>query len=117
MPSTLNRTTSPRYVEIAGELREHIESAALAPHTLLPSERELSETYQVSRMTARQALTLLENEGYLYRRPPRGTFVAEPRVLFRLGSFSAEVTRAGRHPTPRLLWPHPTTPSPPLQHP
>ena len=115
MPSTLNSTTPPRYVEIAGELREHIESAALAPHTLLPSERELSETYQVSRMTARQALTLLENEGYVYRRPPRGTFVAEPRVLFRVGSFSAEVTRAGRRPGARLLWAEATTPSPFVQ--
>src|SRR5260370_36166397 len=115
MPSTLNSTTSPRYVEIAGELREHIESAALAPNTLLPSERELSETYQVSRMTARQALTLLENEGYVYRRPPRGTFVAEPRVLFRLGSFSAEVARAGRHPGARLLWAEIATPSPSVQ--
>src|SRR5712671_7666400 len=104
MPSTLNSTPSPRYVEIAGELREHIESAALAPHTLLPSERELSETYQVSRMTARQALTLLENEGYVYRRPPRGTFVAEPRVRFHIGSFSEEVSRLGMHPDAKLLW-------------
>jgi GntR family transcriptional regulator len=115
MPPTPNGTTPPRYVEIAGELREHIESAALAPHTLLPSERELSETYQVSRMTARQALTLLENEGYVYRRPPRGTFVAEPRVLFRVGSFSAEVTRAGRRPGARLLWAEATTPTPSVQ--
>ncbi|HJZ26361.1 MAG TPA: GntR family transcriptional regulator, partial [Streptosporangiaceae bacterium] len=65
--------------------------------------------------TARQALTLLENEGYVYRRPPRGTFVAEPRVLFRLGSFSAEVARAGRHPSARLLWAEATTPSPSVQ--
>jgi GntR family transcriptional regulator len=115
MPSTPNSTTPHRYVEIASELREHIESAALAPHTLLPSERELSETYQVSRMTARQALTLLENEGYVYRRPPRGTFVAEPRVLFRVGSFSAEVTRAGRRPGARLLWAEATTPTPSVQ--
>jgi GntR family transcriptional regulator len=105
----------PRYVEIANELREHIESAALAPHTLLPSERELSETYQVSRMTARQALTLLENEGYVYRRPPRGTFVAEPRVLFRVGSFSAEVARAGRRPGARLLSAEAITPPPSVQ--
>jgi len=115
MPPTPNGTTPARYVEIASELREHIESAALAPHTLLPSERELSETYQVSRMTARQALTLLENEGYVYRRAPRGTFVAEPRVLFRVGSFSAEVTRAGRRPGARLLRAEATTPSPSVQ--
>src|ERR1700730_930448 len=121
MPTKTTRTAAPgtaglpRYVEIANELRDHIESAALAPHTLLPSERELSETYQVSRMTARQALTLLENEGYVYRRPPRGTFVAEPRVLFRLGSFSAEVARAGRQPGARLLWAEIATPSPSVQ--
>lgn len=115
MPPTPKSTTPPRYVEIASELREHIGSAALAPHTLLPSERELSETHHVSRMTARQALTLLENEGYVYRRPPRGTFVAEPRVLFRVGSFTAEVTRAGRRPGARLLWAEATTPSPSIQ--
>ncbi|MFD0855394.1 GntR family transcriptional regulator, partial [Actinomadura adrarensis] len=82
--------TSPRYVVIAGELRDRITSEKLAPHTLLPSERELSEIHGVSRMTARQALALLEKEGYVYRRPPRGTFVAEPRVPFHVGSFSDE---------------------------
>ena len=55
-------------------------------------------------MTARQALTLLESEGVVYRRPPRGTFVAEPRVRFHIGSFSEEVSRLGMHPAARLLW-------------
>ena len=76
----------------------------LGPHTLLPSERELAEQHQVSRMTARQALSLLENEGVVYRKPPRGTFVAEPRVRFHIGSFSEEVSRLGRQPAARLLW-------------
>lgn len=75
----------------------------LAPHTLLPSERELGETLGVSRMTARQALTVLANEGYVYRRPPRGTFVAEKRHVFRVGSFSREVERGGRVPTAVVL--------------
>lgn len=96
--------TSPIYVTIAAELRDRITGEALAPHTLLPSERELSEQFGVSRMTARSALTLLENEGYLYRRPPRGTFVAEPRVGFRIGSFSDEITRMGRRPGASVLW-------------
>jgi GntR family transcriptional regulator len=105
----------PRYLEIAADLREHIESAALAPHTLLPSERELSESHHVSRMTARQAVTLLENEGYVYRRPPRGTFVAEPRVTFRVGSFTAEVLRAGRKPSAQLLSAKLAAPSAPVR--
>lgn len=92
------------YVRIAGELRDRILGQGLAPHTLLPSERELGEQYSVSRMTARHALSLLENEGYVYRRPPRGTFVAEPRVPFRIGSFTDEIVRMGREPGAEVLW-------------
>jgi GntR family transcriptional regulator len=91
-------------VGIAAELRQRILDSHLGPHTLMPSERELSDRYGVSRTTARQALSLLENEGHVYRRPPRGTFVAEPRVRFHIGSFSQEATRMGRHPSAELLW-------------
>lgn len=97
------------------ELRERIAERQLAPHTLLPSERELSETHGVSRMTARHALALLESEGFVYRRPPRGTFVAEPRVPFHIGSFSDEVSRAGRTATAQVLWAKETEPTPAAQ--
>lgn len=104
MPRQQQRSHSPRYVGIATELRERIMDEHLAPHTLMPSERELSERFGVSRMTARQALTLLESEGHVYRRPPRGTFVAEPRVRFQIGSFSEEANRLGRDASAQLLW-------------
>jgi GntR family transcriptional regulator len=99
------------YVRIAGELRDRILGGPLPPHTLLPSERELGEQYAVSRMTARHALALLESEGYVYRRPPRGTFVAEPRVPFRIGSFSDEIARTGRRPGAEVLWAERRTPT------
>lgn len=101
----------PRYLAIAALVRDRIATDQLGPHTLLPSERELADQHGVSRMTARQALSLLESEGVVYRRPPRGTFVAEPRVRFHIGSFSEEVSRLGRRPAARLLWAerqHPT---------
>ncbi len=98
------RSASSAYVQIANELRDRILEQNLAPNTLLPSERELGEQHGVSRMTARHALTLLENEGYIYRRPPRGTFVAEPRVSFRIGSFTTEIERLGREPGADLVW-------------
>jgi GntR family transcriptional regulator len=113
-PPTTRRTsppTTPRYIAIASLVRDRIATEQLGPHTLLPSERELAEQHGVSRMTARQALSLLESEGVVYRRPPRGTFVAEPRVRFHIGSFSEEVSRLGRRPAARLLWAehqHPT---------
>ena len=102
---------TPRYIAIAALVRDRITTEQLGPHTLLPSERELAEQHGVSRMTARQALSLLESEGVVYRKPPRGTFVAEPRVRFHVGSFSKEVSRLGRRPAGRLLWAehqHPT---------
>src|SRR6476619_7909083 len=105
------RPSTARYISIAALLRDRIVDDQLGPHTLLPSERELAEQHQVSRMTARQALSLLESEGMVYRKPPRGTFVAEPRVRFHIGSFSEEVSRLGRRPAARLLWAehqHPT---------
>jgi GntR family transcriptional regulator len=102
---------TPRYIAIAALVRDRIATEQLGPHTLLPSERELADQHGVSRMTARQALSLLESEGVVYRKPPRGTFVAEPRVRFHIGSFSEEVSRLGRRPAARLLWAehqHPT---------
>jgi GntR family transcriptional regulator len=91
------------YVRIASELRNRILGNQLAPHTLLPSERELSEQHGVSRMTARHALALLESEGYVYRKRPRGTFVAESRVSFHIGSFSDEIIRKGKEPGAQVL--------------
>jgi GntR family transcriptional regulator len=91
------------YVRIAAELRNRILDNQLAPHTLLPSERELSDLHGVSRMTARHALALLESEGYVYRKRPRGTFVAESRVSFHIGSFSDEIIRKGKEPGAHVL--------------
>ncbi|HEX4008990.1 MAG TPA: GntR family transcriptional regulator [Solirubrobacteraceae bacterium] len=94
----------PAYLAIADRLRERIRAGDLAPHTPLPSERALSETAGVSRMTARQAIRQLEHEGVVYRRVPRGTFVAAPRIALRIGSFSDEMIRAGRRPAAEVIW-------------
>lgn len=96
--------SAPAYLRIAAVLRVRIESGLLAPHDALPPERELCVEFSVSRMTARQALVVLEREGLAYRSATRGTFVAEPRLAFRLGSFSTEVVRAGHQPGALLLW-------------
>src|SRR3954453_12077398 len=114
MPSAARNQApaTPRYIAIAAIVRDRIVTEQLAPHTLLPSERELAEQHGVSRMTARQAVSLLESEGGVYRIPPRGTFVADPRVLFHIGSFSEEVSRLGRRPAARLMWAEHQPPTP-----
>ncbi|MFQ5401416.1 MAG: GntR family transcriptional regulator [Anaerolineae bacterium] len=85
MGAATDRTTVPRYVQIADSLLEQIESGELAPGDRLLPERELSETWHVSRMTARAALQSLEAQGLLVRRQGAGTFVAEPKYERRAG--------------------------------
>lgn len=93
----------PAYHRIADLVRDLIATGRLDPHEAIPSERRLSEEHGVSRMTARQAIALLEREGWVYRRSKSGTFVSEPRIPLRVGSFSDEIVRRGRRPGARVL--------------
>jgi GntR family transcriptional regulator len=95
--------SDPLYAWLAAVLRDQIIAGRLDAHGAVPSERVLSERYGVSRMTARHALETLKLEGYLYRSPRRGTFVAEPRLQFSVGSFTRIMTRAERVPGTRVL--------------
>lgn len=95
--------SSPLYLWLAAILRDQIAAGQLGAHASVPSERVLSERYQVSRMTARHALETLTLEGFLYRNPRRGTFVAEPRLRFSVGSFTRTMSAVDRAPGTEVL--------------
>lgn len=74
--------------QIVGELRQQIESGALVPGALVPSEPEVARMYNVSRSTARSALQALEREGLVIVRPRRGRIVrSNQRLVWRLSEF------------------------------
>ena len=64
MPRLIDPTSDrPLYRQIADQLRTAIREGRYAEGTPLPSETQLAEMYDVTRMTARQAVDLLKNEG------------------------------------------------------
>jgi len=96
----------PLYYQLTEELRENIENGEWPPNSLIPSETELCEKYKVSRGTVRQALSQLVQEGLLYRKQGKGTFVAEPKItqqLNRFYSFAQDMREKGLKPSSLLL--------------
>src|SRR6266700_2192659 len=76
---------TPRYRQIASDLRSAIERGEYPPGSRLPGENVLMQDYSVARMTARQALAVLINEGLAVSRKGAGVFVRTFRPIVRDG--------------------------------
>lgn len=108
MPSEIPSSGEPvpLYRRIYNDLRAKIDSREYRPGDRLPSELELSRSYNVSRITSRQALDLLCVDGLVLRRQGMGSFVAPARVsqpLLRLTDFVEDMTQAGLRAESRVL--------------
>jgi GntR family transcriptional regulator len=73
---------SPRYLQIADDLRRRIESPEFAAGTALPAEGSLQREYQASRNTIREAVKLLVQQHLVETRAGQGTFITEEIVPF-----------------------------------
>ena len=96
----------PIYHQLYEILRSNITQGNWQPGDMLPPESELIDKYEVSRITVRQALDALVNEGLIYRQRGRGTFVAHPTVeqgLTRIISFTEDMRQRGFQPGTRIL--------------
>ncbi|MDZ7773215.1 MAG: GntR family transcriptional regulator [Balneolaceae bacterium] len=106
----------PRHEQISNWLREHIEAGRWKVDEKLPSENELTEKFDVSRVTVRRALQTLENEQLIYRSQGLGSFVKDHRShqsFVRLRDFVEEMKRAGMEASSQVLVLRPeTVPSP-----
>jgi len=106
MSAIYRNSPLPRYYQLKEIIRERIHSGEWKPGELIPSERELSEKYGISRMTARQAITELVNEGLFYREQGKGTFVSQRKItqqLIHLTGFTEDIRARGQRPGTKVL--------------
>lgn len=103
----------PMYRRIADDLRRQIVSGELTAGEQLPTQMELVERYGVARMTVRQAIRELVNEGLVVSRRPQGLFVRDgqpmiyrPQAEFRprpaspeMDQYMTELHAEGRTPS------------------
>ncbi len=92
--------------QLRGKLLEKIENRYWLPGTQISSERELCDEYGVSRMTVREAIKELVQQGYLVRKQGKGTFVSLPKFEHELSShysLSQEIERSGLDSDFRML--------------
>ena len=99
------RSTVPLYVQLAQKIAQAIRAGRYQPDEALPSERMLSESLGLSRVTARKAIDQLVTQGLVVRRRGSGNYIA-PKLeqpLTRLTSFSEELQQRGFKPSSRWL--------------
>lgn len=105
----------PIYHQLYEILRGNITQGIWQPGDMLPPESELIDQYQVSRITVRQALDALVNDGLIHRQRGRGTFVSHPTIeqtLTRIISFTEDMQQRGFQPGTEILASGPV-PAPP----
>ena len=96
---------APKYYILKKVLEEKIENEEFPADEPIPSERELMEMYQVSRITVRKAVDELVNEGYLHKIQGKGTYVKTDERssnLFAITSCTEDVVRMGMKPTKKV---------------
>lgn len=90
----------PLYIQLKEEILSKIKQEIWQTDSQIPTEKALMAEYNVGRATVRQAISLLENEGYLYKKHGIGTFVAhsQPSLGFEpLISLTYSLNAKGIH--------------------
>jgi len=96
----------PLYGQIKDMLRKKILDGSYPPHSKLPSESELMAQFDVSRITARQAIRDLQKEGLVFTIQGKGSFVTKPKAvqdLARLEGFGEAMNSKGYETYSRLV--------------
>jgi GntR family transcriptional regulator, mannosyl-D-glycerate transport/metabolism system repressor len=97
---------NPLYKKVANQIKKQILSENLDKDDAIPSEQKLAEAFEVSRVTIRQAIKLLVDEGILYKVRGSGTYVKQPKIehdIYRLQGFTEEMKGLNHIPSNQVL--------------
>lgn len=97
----------PLYFQLKELILSEIKEGTYRSGDLIPTEKDISDAFQISRTTVRQAITELVQEGWLYRVKSKGTFVSQPKIsqeyIRKIESFNDQMYRMGVAPTTEVL--------------
>lgn len=97
----------PLYFQLKELILSEIKEGNYKSGEAIPTEKEISEAFRISRTTVRQAITELVQEGWLYRVKSKGTFVARPKIsqnfIRKIESFNDQIYRLGKKPSTEVL--------------
>lgn len=89
---------NPLYITIMEVIKEKIINGEYKLGDYIPTETELEKEFEVSKITVRKAIELLEGEGYVAKKSGKGTTVISNNIINKLSkaeSFSGILTREG----------------------
>lgn len=100
------KAKGPLYIEVAENIKSAILNGVYPVGTQIPTENELEQTFNVSKITVRKAIEILSNEGYVEKKSGKGTTVLSDRLFNKLSkaaSFSSMIEASGHHLTKEIL--------------
>ena len=102
-------SANPLYQQLMDDIKLDISNQKYRSGDKIPSETELAEIYNVSRITVRRAVSELCDEGYLAKQQGKGTFVTPPKITRKImqdthvHSFTATCAMSGMQPGGRTV--------------
>ena len=99
-----SKSPIPLHIQLKNKLQELIDNRSF--NEKIPSERELMDTYKVSRSTVREAVSHLVNEGVLKKVHGKGTFISKKPIEEWLGNITSTtevIKKMGMKPDAKLL--------------
>lgn len=96
----------PLYQQLAHNIKKAVDEQEWKENDKIPAESEFCKLYDLSRTTVRQALEILEKDGYIYKLRGKGSYVSTPKIYQNRSSFSKfydDMRSLGKVPVSKIL--------------